>query len=437
MLAATGGTSAFALPAFIVSVVAILLSFLTNLFVWGRNRNENRAQFLSGLWNETLQSGIDNSKFVEVGIAQDYERLLNSEERTKYDVYCYKSWAQVESIVSRKFHKKDQFKAIIAWNAAYNGQWIERNPAFFTDPEFWRVVEEYRRSPQIVLRYRPLPTDGDEVDWDKVCPRYHDFILGPFAPQMVERDETTGTMRNLLVEELQSLMWGSLGKVAIADFGCGPGFLIEHLAGRVEAITGIDSSAASLNMAATKAEESSVRFKKICADIRDLRLEDRFDVIVSSNSVLPRDRRDVVKMLDVMRRHLAPGGRLYAILPSYDTTLYLQGLWRKHYLETLRSRRHADRIVEAFRKNKRANDDEYSYADEGQVVQCYHTPETIRREFHAAGLRYVREPRKVYYPWELANKFDYGNFEGEEEIWDWFVVAEAEPARSARTAPAL
>lgn len=247
---------------------------------------------------------------------------------------------------------------------------------------------------------------------------------------MVERSEATGTMRNLLVEELQSLMWGSFGKVAIADFGCGPGFLIEHLAGRIEAITAIDSSEASLKIAADKARENGVRFKKVHKDIRELDLEDRFDVIVSSNSVLPRDRRDVVKMLAVMRRHLAPGGRLYAILPSYDTTLYLQGLWRKHYRETLKSRQHADRIVEAFRKNKRANDDEYSYADEGQVVQCYHTPDTIRREFHAAGLRYVREPRKVHYPWQLANRFDYGNFEGEEEIWDWFVVAEAEPGQT-------
>lgn len=411
-----------------ISVVAILISLSSSLFIWSRNRKEGVSQFLSGLWNDTLQSCIDNPKFVEVGITQDYHQRLKDDERTKYDVYCYKSWAQVEAIVSRRFHEKDQFKAIIAWNTAYNGQWIERNPAFFTTPEFWEVVDKYRKLPQIILRYRPLPKKGDDVDWDEVCPRYHEYILGPFAPEMVTRDQTTGTMRNLLLEELQGLLWGSLGNVRIADFGCGPGFLVQHLAGRITAITGVDLSTASLDMAAGLAERNNVRFRRIHGDIRDLQVDDRFDVIVSSNAVLPKDRRDVTKMLEVMRKHLAPGGRLYAIMPSYDTTLYLQGLWRDHYREMLQNSQHADRIVEAFRKNKLANDNEASYADDGQIVQCYHTPETIEREFHAAGLSYVREPTKVKYPWSLANRFDYGFFEGKEEIWDWFVVAEAAPS---------
>lgn len=223
MLRSVGGsTSALAL---VVSLLAIVMSAGTTIFTWARNRNEGMAQFLSSLWNETLQSSLANPRFVEVGIAQHYDRLLKEEERTGYDVYCYKAWSQVEAIIARNFHEEDQFKAIIAWNAAYNGQWIERNPAFFTNPEFWKVVEEYRNSPQIVLRYRPLPKKGDGIDWDTVCPRYHDFILGPFAPEMVERDETSGTMRNLLLHELQSLLWGSLGNVKVADFGCGPGFL--------------------------------------------------------------------------------------------------------------------------------------------------------------------------------------------------------------------
>lgn len=118
---------------------------------------------------------------------------------------------------------------------------------------------------------------------------------------------------------------------------------------------------------------------------------------------------------------------MYAIMPSYDTTLYLQKLWREHYTNSLGSS-HADRIVRALRRNKLANDDEASYADDGQISQCYHTPETIKRELRAAGLRCVREPKEVRYPWELANRFDYGFFEGKEEIWDWFVVAEAAPA---------
>jgi SAM-dependent methyltransferase len=165
---------------------------------------------------------------------------------------------------------------------------------------------------------------------------------------MVTRDKATGAMPNLLLDELLRLPWGSLGSARLADFGSGPGFLIEHLAGRITSLTGIDWSRASLDMAAATASRCNVQFQGVHADIRDLHLEDRFDLIVSSNSVLPYDRRDVVKMLEVMRKHLAPGGQLYAILPSYDTTLYLQRLWRDHYLKTLGSSQHADRIVAAL-----------------------------------------------------------------------------------------
>lgn len=42
-----------------------------------------------------------------------------------------------------------------------------------------------------------------------------------------------------------------------------------------------------------------------------------------------------------------------------------------------------------------------------------------------ADLRLTCEPEKVYYPWELTRRFDYGYFPlAKEEIWDWFIVAE-------------
>jgi hypothetical protein len=60
------GSGTLAAPAFAVSLTAILVSLATSLFIWSRNRKEVVSQFLSGLWNDTLQSCIDNPKFVEV-----------------------------------------------------------------------------------------------------------------------------------------------------------------------------------------------------------------------------------------------------------------------------------------------------------------------------------------------------------------------------------
>ncbi|MDP8976125.1 MAG: class I SAM-dependent methyltransferase [Actinomycetota bacterium] len=410
----------------IVSAIAIVVSVLT----WRSTRKEDVSQFLRSLWNDTLRSGIENPTFLDVHVTENYHRRLKDDERSRYDVYCYKAWTQVEAIVTKGFHEDPQFKAVIAWNTAYNGEWIDRNPTFFTSPEFWTVVEQFRNSPQILLRYRPLPKKGEDVDWDIVCPDYHNYILGPFAPEMVSRDDTTGAMRNLLLDELLALPWGSLRDAEIADFGCGPGFMLDHLGGRISGITGVDKSQASLRVASDVANRNGIDFSPVHADFLDLRLAKRFDLVIASNSILPQDRRDVIRILGVIRDHLKPGGRLYAIMPSYDTTLYLQSLWKDHYTQFLGDEGHADRIVKAFRHNKLANDDEAAYADDGQIVQSYHTPGTIKREFHAAGLRLVREPKKILYPWELTKRFDYGYFpQAEEEIWDWFVVAEVEPTR--------
>lgn len=64
------------------------------------------------------------------------------------------------------------------------------------------------------------------------------------------------------------------------------------------------------------------------------------------------------------------------------------------------------------------------YADDGVHPQAYHAQDTIVEEFKRAGLLITSKLTKVYYPWELTRRFDYGYFpDAEEEIWDWFVVA--------------
>jgi len=427
MLSQQTGISPLSIVPLIISLIAVSVSIIT----WRSNRKENVYQYLSSLWNDTLTSCLANPAFLDSVKTEDYQRKLSDEERSRYDVYCYKAWSQVEEIVAKGFHGNPQFKAIIAWNTAYNGQWIRRNPAFFTSTEFWEVIDELRNAPQIILGHRPLPKKDDDIDWDEVCDDYHNFILSPFAPEMVDRDPATGAMRNQLLDELLALPWGALRSARLADFGCGPGNLIAHLGGRVEQLTGIDKSGVALDRAAKVASDHGIRFDRVEADFRNIQLNTTFDLIVSSNSILPpADRRDVIRILEVIKNHLRPGGRFYGILPAYDATLYLQSLWLDHYTKMTGDRGHANRIVEAFREGKLADDERCSYADDGHNPQCYHTPETIGGEFYAAGLRLLREPMKIRYPWKLANRFDYGYFpDAPEEIWDWFVVAEAIPPR--------
>lgn len=411
-----------------VSVVAVLLS----AFTWHSTRKEDVYQYLSGLWNDTLSSCLANPSFLDVATTEKYHRGYSDRNRSGYEIYCYKAWSQVEAIIAKGFHTDPKFKAIIAWNAAYNGHWIQRNPTFFESEQFWTVVDSFREAPQIVLRHRPLPrlADTDDIDWDRVCDDYYSYVLSPFAPEMVARDKGTGKMRNLLLAELLDMQWGRLRGARLADFGCGPGNLIQHLGGRVQEITGIDRSAVALARAARVAGEQGINFHSVNQDLRDLQLKEEFDLIISSNSILPRHRNDVVKILTGIRNRLSPAGRFYGILPAYDATIYLRELWQEHYTNVTGDSGHAARIVKSLREKKMANDEESSYADDGQSPQCYHTQQTILREFEAAGLHLLQEPIKVKYPWELANRFDYGYFpKAREEIWDWFIVAGVAPVR--------
>ena len=85
--------------------------------------------------------------------------------------------------------------------------------------------------------------------------------------------------------------------------------------------------------------------------------------------------------------------------------------------------RDADRIIRAFSESKLANDIASSYADDGRTAQCYHTPETIKTELAESDLE-VERLEKIYYPWELVRRFDYGYFpDAREEIWDWYLIA--------------
>src|SRR5437879_2090699 len=87
------------------------------------------------------------------------------------------------------------------------------------------------------------------IDWDALAREYHTHVLSPFAPEM--------SGRNPLLDDLLAL---PLEALAIADFGCGPGNLIPHLAGRGVRLVGVDASAASLDIAADVARRDGVAF---------------------------------------------------------------------------------------------------------------------------------------------------------------------------------
>ncbi len=411
----------------VISTIAVLISLAAlgiSLYVFKKQHKEAVYTYLAQVWNDILDLCHQSPLYLDIIKTEHYRRLMSEDERHRYDVYCYKVWGHVEDIVTKGFQNDPQFEPIIHWVTSYHFNWLQRNPTFFTIDQFWKLVGDVRKEPHLIFRYRKLPAKGDDIDWDVVAEDYHNYILGPFAPEMVAPDKE-GKFRNTVLNYLHSIPGEDLQQLEIADFGCGPGNLIPHLARKVVKLTGIDKSNRALEIAAKLAKEHGIEFMSHCVDFRKLDLKERYDLVVCVNSILPESRQDVLRILKVIRQHLKPSGKLVAILPSYDTTKYLRSLWHDHYATVLNNKIHAERIIAALKITKKADDVNHAYADDGNIVQCYHTPESIKQEFAAAGLKLIVGPEKVYYPWELTKRFDYGYFpNAKEEIWDWYVVAE-------------
>jgi SAM-dependent methyltransferase len=261
------------------------------------------------------------------------------------------------------------------------------------------------------------------MDWDEIAKDYHRHILSPFAPEMLEGLDA-GTSRNALMNALAKL--GVFETMDVLDLGCGPGNFLRALQRHPHSVTGVDLSGQALQIAAATAQELNIRFTPVQADITRLALDKRFDLVVSVNSILPGTRAEVLDILKGIRNVLKPNGLVHAILPSFDTTEYLGSLWFEHFRQILGNDNYAEQCIMHLDSHKRVDRQRLLYADDGVNQQAYHTQESIFDEFAQAGLVLITPPQKIYYPWALTRRFDYGYFpNAPEEIWDWYVYAKS------------
>ena len=95
---------------------------------------------------------------------------------------------------------------------------------------------------------------------------------------------------------------------SVLDAGCGTGRVAIELAHRGVAVVGIDNDPDMVDVARAKAPELRWIVADL-ADLAELALPDRFDVVVLAGNVIPyieADRRAAA--VDGCARHLAPGG---------------------------------------------------------------------------------------------------------------------------------
>lgn len=98
----------------------------------------------------------------------------------------------------------------------------------------------------------------------------------------------------------------------VLDLCCGPGRHAISLAQRGFHVTGVDRSTFLLDHATERATRAGLDIEFVCADMRNFRRPDRFDLAVNlSNSFgYFDDRRDDRRVLENLHASLRPGGRL-------------------------------------------------------------------------------------------------------------------------------
>ena len=99
------------------------------------------------------------------------------------------------------------------------------------------------------------------------------------------------------------------GPRSVLDAGCGTGRVAVELARRGVDVVGVDSDPGMIDAARAKSPD----LRWILADLAELALPDRFDVVVLAGNVVPyvdADRRAAA--VTACARHLAPGGVLVA-----------------------------------------------------------------------------------------------------------------------------
>ena len=249
-----------------------LVSVLALVFFWRQQNKEAVRSRLSIVWHELMSVCHRNPEYLDVFFTEDYENKTTPEELHRYDAYCYKAWTYVREIVEKGYEKKDEYSLICGILAKYHYRWLEKNPVFFGNPRFWKVVDEHRENPHLIFGYRNIPTKEGEVDFGQVGKEdYHRYILSPLAPEMTAPDETGRIRNRLLVRLREKLNRG--GKRRIVDLGCGPGNLLPHLtdhSARINELACLDKSKPAARRAAEVGKKLGLPVRTICADMAGL-----------------------------------------------------------------------------------------------------------------------------------------------------------------------
>ena len=451
--------------------VVTIAGIIVGIFYYISAIKWNSYRYLADLYYKILEKCFENPDFCDSEKTRNYKTKWQSDpEKYQYDVFARMCFAYLEDIYDTAL------KSSLLLNKEYilklyaptferikimHGTWFENNRSTSSTKGFFEFIH--------FNKWRDYldSSEAQILRWNYLSYGYDEKILNPLQVKK----------NNPLLEYISGIKEKEL---IVADVGCGNGsFIAKHLAPdyRFNKIYGIDFSDQMIENAIKKCEKfNDVKFCQInLKDLKPLRKElkqNKLDMIFSINSLIACDSNDIDMMLCQIALTLKSGGKFIAVLPSFDAVEHLRTLvfneflkdreeyfqicfknmsfkekklkefyefgllsyyfiklfWRMEYgTWKIRSmdRKEFGALLDTwkfFYQDRKMNDNKKLYADDGVNIQRFIHEDEIDHMFKKVGLK-IDKKKKLNYPWNLTKKKNYGYFPGEDEIWDWFVVA--------------
>jgi SAM-dependent methyltransferase len=246
--------------------------------------------------------------------------------------------------------------------------------------------------------------------WSRHAERYDEVFLDPFAPGV------------------ENPLWAALDAIpdaahkTAADFGCGTGPLLPHLAARFERVIALDFAPGMIERARERlAPGADDRVTFLQRPMHELdELAGQVEVAVAVNSLVMPDVRLIDRTLRGIRATLKPGGQFLGIVPSIDAIVYHTMLLVDLALERGLTPKEAERLA-AVQAERRYYDFAFGRFRFQGLHQKFWQPFEVEHRLAKAGFSSITLG-KVLYPWDdsLANAEELAGFP---RSWDWFFQA--------------
>jgi trans-aconitate methyltransferase len=246
----------------------------------------------------------------------------------------------------------------------------------------------------------------EQKEWDKLADKYHEEVISPFF----------GEVQNPLFDELKKIK--NKNKKFVGEFGCGLFYLGEKLSKMFKQVHASDFSIEMVKKAKER-NKQYININIIQEDIRKIKHKNKFDVIISVNSLLMPSFKDIDVSFQNLYNALNKNGTCFMILPSMEAVIYHGHLLLHEQLKK-NDEATAKRVAKVkFELNK--YDLFTGHYIDGKDKQKFYYKHGIMQFMKKAGFKDI-EISKVKYPWG-KDVSDYEDFPEEPRLWDWFVKA--------------